>query len=460
MRKFKVTILCLILLFTGMPGFHTLDLPFEGNETEWKNFCLQDDLSKEDKQSCKDYMRFVSQQSLDLEAEINKINKELDAVQHSIEQQLELIAKYQVQIDEFNGKIEQLQLVIDERTVQIIAKEKEISDMEAEIATLNKKIRERMVSLQKTMKFNNSFDFLMGAENFEDLIARINGLSIMERYDEDLKDKLKGLLAELNEAKALLEEQKKALEDDKAIVERSKSAVDELLVKAENAKTEYMKLKAELEAKGNKLATNLDSLNSTLKELESAISDVVTSNGFVRPVVGGSISAGTWAYETGGVHLGMDFANSLGTPLRAIANGVVVYSTDGCGYGYLGNLCTGEPMGTTGGGNQVYLICSANGSIYGVKYIHILKGTVAKEGTIVHAGDTIGLLGSSGNSSGPHLHLEITYLGEGNLYSFVESWLEEGSLSFGAGFGYSALERLCENGVGAPCRERPEKYFS
>ena len=460
MRKIKVTLLCLVLLFMGMPDFYTLDLPFEGNETEWKNFCLQENLSEEDEQSCKEYMKFVSQQSLELEEEIHNINKELDAVQHSIEKQIELIAKYQKQIDEFNEKIDQLQVVIDERTAQIIVKEKEIKDMEAEIAALNKKIRERMVQLQKNMKFNNSFDFLMGAEDFEDLIVRINGLAIMEKYDDDLKHKLKGLLDDLNTAKTQLEEQKRALEADKEVLERSKAAVDELLIKAENAKTEYLKLKADLEAKGNQLAANLDSLNSTLKELASAISDVVTSNGFTRPLVGGTTTAGTWAYASGGVHLGLDFADSSGTPLRAIANGVVVYSTDGCGNGYLGNLCSGSPMGSAGGGNQLYLICSVNGSVYGVRYLHLLQGTVLPAGTIVHAGETVGQLGSSGNSSGPHLHLEMIYLGKGNLYSFVESWMKEGSLSFGAGFGYSALERLCENGVGAPCRERPEKYFS
>ena len=211
MRKIKVTLLCLVLLFMGMPDFYTLDLPFEGNETEWKNFCLQENLSEEDEQSCKEYMKFVSQQSLELEEEIHNINKELDAVQHSIEKQIELIAKYQKQIDEFNEKIDQLQVVIDERTAQIIVKEKEIKDMEAEIAALNKKIRERMVQLQKNMKFNNSFDFLMGAEDFEDLIVRINGLAIMEKYDDDLKHKLKGLLEDLNTANALFCSSNRAL---------------------------------------------------------------------------------------------------------------------------------------------------------------------------------------------------------------------------------------------------------
>lgn len=459
MKKIKITLISLILLLSSVVSISALDVPFEGHEEEWKNFCLQTDLTDEQENQCKEYMSYISQQSNDLEDQINDINKELESVQHNIEEQIITINKYKKEIDGFKVKIEELRVSINEKINDIAKKEQEIEEMEEEIARLNEKVRGRMVQIQKTIRFNDAFDFLMGADNFEDLIARANGLAIMEKYDDQLRESLKGLLNDLNIVKKELEDDKKELEEDKAKEERAKAAVDALLKKAEEVKVEYLKLKSELEAKGNQIAGDLEELRNSLKQISSAISNVVTSNGFVRPVNGGYISAGTWAYPTGGVHLGMDFANDTGTPLYAIGNGVIIYSTDGCGYGHLGNSCGGSPLGSAGGGNQLYLIVSVNGSVYGVRYLHLLKGTPKSAGTIVYAGEQVGQMGSSGNSSGPHLHLEIIYLGTGILIDYVDKWMENGDLTFGTGFGKKGLERLCENGVSAPCRERPEKFF-
>ena len=155
------------------------------------------------------------------------------------------------------------------------------------------------------------------------------------------------------------------------------------------------------------------------------------------------------------MHLGADYPRSVGTPIYAAGNGVVLKSSDGCPYGYLGSNCGGS--GSTGGGNQVYLLTSINGSLYAVKYLHMLAGTPIAQGTIVSAGQKIGEVGSSGNSSGPHVHVEVFYLGTQSLSSYASSW--NGDLSFGAGWGSAALNRLCENNYSAPCRIKPESLF-
>ncbi len=62
-------------------------------------------------------------------------------------------------------------------------------------------------------------------------------------------------------------------------------------------------------------------------------------------------------------------------------------------------------------------------------------------------------MGSSGNSSGSHLHIEVYKLGNDSINDFINDW--DGDLSFGCGWGTSALNRLCSNS-GAPCRMRPE----
>ncbi len=183
----------------------------------------------------------------------------------------------------------------------------------------------------------------------------------------------------------------------------------------------------------------------------------LTTTGWTYPVPGAVRSAGTWYYNSGGVHLGYDFAISPGSAIYAAGNGVILRSADACPtYGGLGSGC-GYP-GSYGGGNQVYLLTKINGSLYAVKYLHMMSGSPIAQGTIVTAGTQIGKVGSSGNSSGPHCHIEIFWLGSADNFSnYAKTWNLD--LAFGCGWGYSALSRLCENGVGAPCRIRPETIF-
>lgn len=85
-------------------------------------------------------------------------------------------------------------------------------------------------------------------------------------------------------------------------------------------------------------------------------------------------------------HAGMDIADSTGSPVMAAADGVVTF--DGWRNGY---------------GNMVE-VKHENG--FTTRYGHLSKG-IAKEGQHVNAGDLIALMGSTGRSTGPHLHFEV-----------------------------------------------------
>ncbi len=96
-------------------------------------------------------------------------------------------------------------------------------------------------------------------------------------------------------------------------------------------------------------------------------------------------------------HKGTDIAVGSGTTVLAAANGVVKHRVDGCPVGSLGSTCG------AGGGNQV-LVWHADST--SVNY-HLLSGSgLAAVGKTVTCGERLGLSGSSGNSSGPHLHFQ------------------------------------------------------
>lgn len=91
-------------------------------------------------------------------------------------------------------------------------------------------------------------------------------------------------------------------------------------------------------------------------------------------------------------HSGIDFQGRVGTKISATADGVVVRSTYDAGYGH-------------------YVIVRHGNKGYETLYAHLSQRSV-KKGDRVQRGDVIGLLGSSGRSTGPHLHYEVRHRGK------------------------------------------------
>ena len=86
------------------------------------------------------------------------------------------------------------------------------------------------------------------------------------------------------------------------------------------------------------------------------------------------------------MHLGVDFAGKLGADVVAVAAGVVVYASERSGYGKMVEINHGRG--------------------YSTRYGHH-KELVVKVGDIVRKGEVVGLMGSSGRSTGPHVHFEV-----------------------------------------------------
>jgi murein DD-endopeptidase MepM/ murein hydrolase activator NlpD len=115
------------------------------------------------------------------------------------------------------------------------------------------------------------------------------------------------------------------------------------------------------------------------------VQDYGLSTGFIWPADGAFTSGFGWRW--GKIHAGIDIAAPIGTPILAAASGTVEYATWNDG-GY---------------GNMID-IRHADGTI--TRYAH-MNELYVKEGQTVSQGQTIGAMGSTGFSTGPHLHFEI-----------------------------------------------------
>ncbi|MCR5794495.1 MAG: peptidoglycan DD-metalloendopeptidase family protein [Solobacterium sp.] len=520
MKRLIRALLAVSLAAMCLPGIFAYAEPDYSDEEYWTDRCLgKSEMSPEDKAACTAYAQYLSKQNTDLgkqfaaveakrkqyeediaayAAEIAGYQTQIDAKQAEIDaKQLEIDAKQaeidakQAEIDAKQAEIDAKQAEIKKKEEEIGIKETEIADTEAEVEAEKSKVKSRMVIEQRTMRINPYIDILMGAETLDSLVRIMNGLTAISKYDQKVMDSMLTLIDKLNLQKQELEGIKSAMEEVKKQMESVKTAMEAVKAEMETAKGELDKqqeemkkekgnllalqyeiqlaeqvaenMRAELEAQGNKIAADIEAKNQQMREIAEAgvLDEVVAtaSAGWTYPVPGSRRSAGTWYYPGGGVHLGYDFAAPAGSPIYAVGNGIIINSANGCPtYGYLGSGCGYQYGGSSGGGNQVYLLTPINDGLYAVKYLHMMINSPIATGTRVFAGDQIGQVGSSGNSSGPHCHIEIFYLGSADNFSnFAQTW--NGDLAFGCGWAYAALNRRCESGVGAPCRIRPETVF-
>ena len=127
---------------------------------------------------------------------------------------------------------------------------------------------------------------------------------------------------------------------------------------------------------------------------------------FVMPTKG--IFTSGFGYRWGVLHAGIDLANSIGTPIHAVSDGVVIDAGPTAGYGMWVKLRHAD--GTV--------------TLYG----HVNTTTVSV-GQRVMAGDQIATMGNRGNSTGPHLHFEVLLGGTQRIDPVP--WLAKRGLSVG-----------------------------
>ena len=149
-----------------------------------------------------------------------------------------------------------------------------------------------------------------------------------------------------------------------------------------------------LDSKLANLSERLKQRETELSILDQVLMGVYTQKGAMpagAPIVKGWMSSpfGERVDPISGKkawHEGMDFAGANGSDVVAVANGIVVFSGRRDGYGLMVEISHGENLRTRYGHHQELLV---------------------QAGQSVKRGDVIGLMGSSGRSTGPHVHFEV-----------------------------------------------------
>ncbi len=214
--------------------------------------------------------------------------------------------------------------------------------------------------------------------------AIVNSKEEAEKVVNDIKSELSSGMS-INLEIEEQEKNKKEIDNKDTTIEVAKLNIDkDVQVQVK----EYERKIAESRSAENRRKAKEASQTQT-KTTKGASAPVTSSGMFMKPVSGAIITS-KYGQRSSGFHTGTDFAIAKGTPIYASAAGTVTYSGKKGSYGNLVIIDHGN------GYKTYYAHCSA-------LYVSV--------GQSVSKGENIAAVGSTGNSTGPHVHFEIRYNG-------------------------------------------------
>ena len=388
--------------------------------------------------SAEDSISDLEQQLQQLEQENQKYQKILDDTKSDIAEKEEyksaLVSKVQVLDEKIAVTREKISSLNDDIKEKQDAYDKGLSEVEDQFDALANRLRILYMSGNAT-----DLEIIFGAKDFSDLIDKMELVKSLANSDKELISEIQTKLDELSTKKKSLEADKKDLETQQASLKSDQDEFNKLISdndeilknlyasnsEAQNSLESAALQSDEIEAKisqyyaaqkaaaeraaqasqsSSSSSSSSSSGSSSSGSSSSGSSSVIvpSGSGFAWPTPGFTYLSSEW-YEDREVynHGGIDIAGAgiMGTPVVAAADGTVIASNSSCTH----NWGKSYSCGCGGGYGNYVMISHAGGKM--TVYGHLTSLTVST-GQTVSRGQVIGYVGSTGNSTGPHLHYE------------------------------------------------------
>lgn len=416
-RKLIVSILAGLLALVMVLGLVASFIPTQASAAKSSEIKKQLDSLKEDKKAIQEEIQKLKGQINENQSEMEQMVQKKDLIDQEITLRYDEIAN-------INEQIAACSLLIAD-------KQEELVEAETRFEELSEKNKERIRAMEENGQINY-WSVLFQANSFSDLLDRLNMVQEIAAADQrrlkELDEAAKAVSAaktELEEEKAGLEVAKEELNVAQAELEAKRVEADEILADLVATGEEYEKMMEESEDKQAELLKEIAKKESDYKKakyqewLATSVPPTTKPRkpSSTKPSSGGGSNTGSTT--TGGItwkkpivytmvsspfgyryhpisgkykmHYGIDLAAPTGRPIYATRGGTVSY--------------TGYEAG--GAGNWVQI---NHGDGYKSVYMHMTK-YVVRSGQNVSQGQLIGYCGSTGGSTGPHLHFGISYNG-------------------------------------------------
>ncbi|UJF35750.1 murein hydrolase activator EnvC family protein [Paenibacillus hexagrammi] len=342
---------------------------------------------------------------------IDDYNQRLAAIQQLSDQEDQLqgqLSTINRQIFEYDQLEKELQPDIDAVTQQIQSTQTEIDNKKNSMDERNLLVKNRLVSMYTEEAASVSFlEVLLGSANFGDFINRLGMLTMIFRQDKQMIDTLAEDKQSLTTMKEELDSQQKALLDKMSMLNQAKADQEDKVQERMNLLSQLQQEKrSEVDATQQE-AENLAAIDEELTpDVQAALKEalqknIVSEGNWDWPVPDSHTITSDFGARGQEFHAGIDIGAPLGTSIVAVDSGIVLYAGKATGFG-----------------NWI-VIKHANGlmSVYGHMYG---DGIFVKVGQEVQRGQLIAVVGSDGQSTGPHLHFAVATGITGNKMDYID----------------------------------------
>ena len=337
----------------------------------------------------------------------------MEVIKSKLEKEKKNLTNY---VSELDKELASLETRIEELNTLITEKEAEIAEIEIELQQAIETEQAQYEAMKLRIQFmyeqgeTNYLAMLMSAENFSDMLNKADYIEQLSAYDRQKLDEYVAITEYVTVCKEELETEKSLLDTAKEEVLIEQANVETLIAEKQVMIDEYQTNIATQEAAIQQYEDDLQMELDIISQLEAEVleekKEILLENGIVITYNGGKL---TWPcpsytrissefgwriHPTLGVnkyHNGVDMAAPKGTDILAAYSGEVVAAT------------YNSTMGN-------YVMMNHGNGFYTI-YMHASKLCVS-EGDIIVEGEKIAEVGSTGRSTGPHLHFGVRKDGE------------------------------------------------
>ena len=338
----------------------------------------------------------LKDEAAELDSQRAELQAQLKAIQADKSKALEQKSLLEQQIDATQSEINNIQAQIQKYSELITQKEGELAEAEEQEQELYELFCERVRYMEEEGEVSY-WSILFSSSDFSDLLDNFMMVEEVIDYDNSVMEELLALQEQIEADKAALETSKEEQEAAKAKQEAAKAdlkdqeaQVDALIQEISGQEDQLEAAEAQLKAAANAMDAEIKRLE---KEMAEQIANVPSESGFLWPLPSSwntlSSLFGSRIHPITGKpnnHTGIDIPASKNTNIYAAKSGVVTTSTYNSSYG-----------------NYVVVSHSDGTSTL---YAHMNSRAVSK-GETVSQGQVIGYVGTTGSSTGNHLHFEV-----------------------------------------------------
>ena len=350
----------------------------------------------------------LQQKQAELKKEKTQVDAQLKSLKNDKARQQQYKDALTTQINTVQGQIDNLNGQISGLNAEIREKETEIASKQKSIDENYEKLRERLRALYLAGDAS-TLEIILNAKNVMDLADKSMMLKTITAHDTELIDSIKGELRDIQQQKAEIEKNRSAVAAAKKEYDAKQAELTGYVNEANRVLAGIAQDQSAAEAQSRAIAKQEDAAAKAVDDWYKAYYASLKNNGggggggsggyvskgnFLWPVPSCTSVTSGFGPRWGSLHKGIDISRSgfYGASIVAADSGNVIqagYGNYGTGYGGYGNV-----------------VAIDHGGGYSTLYGHMSRVAVGA-GQQVKKGQTIGYVGSTGDSTGPHLHFEI-----------------------------------------------------